>query len=383
MNLKEQLLAAKKAYNEMIDEKRSLLEGAEKNTADKNISEVRSKVEEIQKRMKAKEAEIKDLEALIEEAKNSRSGFNINPEKPEPEGEDEAKKQYRALNDYLHKKINFRDAQSAGLKSDDAALTIPKDVKYVPVDEVKTIDDLSRYVTNQPVTSAQGSYPIRKKPNDPGFHAVDELAKNPELGKPSFDNVEWKVTTYRGAVPLSQESIDDSSADLISIVAKDISERKNLFLNQKILEVMKTFTPKTISDLDGLKAIKNVDLDKAYNPIMVVSASFYQWLDTLKDKNNRYILNDTVTVGSPEKCLNLPIFQVNDTTLGEKGEAKAFIGDASKAVFIANRKDLQVRWVDDTVYGQFLQGVMRFGVTKADANAGFFVTATPTPSKAS
>ncbi|MDK6651300.1 phage major capsid protein, partial [Klebsiella pneumoniae] len=94
--------------------------------------------------------------------------------------------------------------------------------------------------------------------------------------------------------PLSQESIDDSSADLISIVAKDISERKNLFLNQKILEVMKTFTPKTISDLDGLKAIKNVDLDKAYNPIMVVSASFYQWLDTLKDKNNRYILNDTV-----------------------------------------------------------------------------------------
>ena len=70
MNLKEQLLAAKKAYNEMIDEKRSLLEDADKNTADKNISEVRSKVEEIQKRMKAKEAEIKDLEALIEEAKN-------------------------------------------------------------------------------------------------------------------------------------------------------------------------------------------------------------------------------------------------------------------------------------------------------------------------
>jgi len=105
MNLKEQLLAAKKAYNEMIDEKRSLLEDADKNTADKNISEVRSKVEEIQKRMKAKEAEIKDLEALIEEAKNSRSGFNINPEKAKMKQRNNTVWQ---ITTYIHVMLNLR-----------------------------------------------------------------------------------------------------------------------------------------------------------------------------------------------------------------------------------------------------------------------------------
>lgn len=378
MNLKEQLLAAKKAYNEMIDEKRSLLEDADKNTADKNISEVRSKVEEIQKRMKAKEAEIKDLEALIEEAKNSRSGFNINPENPEPEGEDEAEKQYRMANHYLH----TRDAQSAGLKSPDAALTIPKDVKYVPVDEVKTIDDLSQYIHMVNVTSAQGSYPVRPKPNTTSLHSVEELAKNPDLAKPSFKNIEWKVDTYRGAIPLSQEAIDDSDADLVSIVYQDLKEQKILLLNDKILNVMKTFTAKTVSSVDELKAIKNVALDPGYkHKVMVVSASFYQWLDTLKDKDDNYILNRSITANSPDICLGLPVFTVRDTTLGQAGEMKAFIGDIFEGIFGANRKDLQARWVDDSVYGQFLQGVTRFGITKSDEDAGFFVTATP--SKAS
>lgn len=379
MNLKEQLLAAKKAYNEMIDEKRSLLEGAEKNTADKNISEVRSKVEEIQKRMKAKEAEIKDLEALIEEAKNSRSGFNINPEKPEPEGEDV---EHRMINNFLH--MNFRDAVTDGLKSPDATVTIPKDIKYVPTEEKKTVQNLLDYVNNVPVTTASGTYPIVKRAAA-SLHTVQELDKNPDLAKPAFLKVDWSVDTYRGAIPLSQEAIDDSAADLVSIVANNANEQKINTLNSKIAEVLKGFTAKAVTgtDVDVIKEILNVDLDPAYTPVIIASQSFYQWLDTLKDKNGRYMLNDPITTGSPAMLLGVPVIKVADEIFGAKGDAKAFIGDAKEAVMVANRKDLQVRWTDNEVYGQYLQAVIRFGVTKADENAGFFVTATPTPSKAS
>ena len=60
--------------------------------------------------------------------------------------------------------------------------------------------------------------------------------------------------------------------------------------------------------------------------------------------------------------------------LGAAGEAHAFIGDLARAVLYANRKDIQVRWVDDNIYGQYLQAVVRFDTKAADTNAGYFVT---------
>jgi HK97 family phage major capsid protein len=65
---------------------------------------------------------------------------------------------------------------------------------------------------------------------------------------------------------------------------------------------------------------------------------------------------------------------VSDETLGAAGEAHAFLGDIKRAVLFANRADFMIRWVDDNIYGQYLQAGMRFGVAKADEKAGYFLT---------
>lgn len=65
---------------------------------------------------------------------------------------------------------------------------------------------------------------------------------------------------------------------------------------------------------------------------------------------------------------------VEDELFGAAGEAHAFIGDLGRAVLYANRKDIQVRWVDNEVYGQYLQVVTRFDTKAADTKAGYFVT---------
>jgi acetyl-CoA carboxylase carboxyl transferase subunit alpha len=58
---------------------------------------------------------------------------------------------------------------------------------------------------------------------------------------------------------------------------------------------------------------------------------------------------------------------------------KAFVGDFKRGVLFADRKDLGLRWADNEIYGQYLQAVLRFGVTKVDAKAGYYVTYTPAP----
>lgn len=260
-----------------------------------------------------------------------------------------------------------------GLKKDKTEKVTSKEIVTTPIREVKTVLDLKQFVTIHKASKGEGSYPILKQATSK-MASVEELEKNPALAKPEFTDVTWKVKTYRGAIPLSQEAIDDADVDLLAIVAEAANQIKVNTTNDAIGGVLKTFEAKQAADLDAIKAILNVDLDPAYNVSFVVSQSFYQKLDTLKDKNGRYLLQDSIVSASGKAFLGHPVFVVADTVLGEAGEAKAFVGDVQRAVLFADRVDLGLRWTDNEIYGQYLQAVVRFDVKKADAKAGYFVT---------
>ena len=260
-----------------------------------------------------------------------------------------------------------------GLKKDGTEKVTSKEIVTTPMREVKTVVDLKQFTTIHKASKGEGSYPILKKATSK-MASVEELEKNPALAKPEFTGVDWKVKTYRGAIPLSQEAIDDADVDLLAIVAEAANQIKVNTTNDAIATVLKDFEAKTAADLDAIKEILNVNLDPAYNVSFVVSQSFYQKLDTMKDKNGRYLLQDSIDSASGKVFLGHPVFVVSDTALGATGEAKAFIGDIKRAVLFADRQELGLRWTDNEIYGQYLQAVVRFDVKKADAKAGYFVT---------
>ena len=260
-----------------------------------------------------------------------------------------------------------------GLKKAETEKVTSKEIVTTPMREVKTVLDLKQFATIHKAAKGEGSYPILKHATSK-MASVEELEKNPALAKPEFTDVPWKVKTYRGAIPLSQEAIDDADVDLLAIVAEAANQIKVNTTNDAIATVLKDFEAKTAADLDAIKEILNVNLDPAYNVSFVVSQSFYQKLDTLKDKNDRYLLQDSIVSASGKAFLGHPVFVVSDTTLGATGEAKAFIGDVQRAVLFADRQELGLRWTDNEIYGQYLQAVVRFDVKKADAKAGYFVT---------
>lgn len=263
-----------------------------------------------------------------------------------------------------------------GVKKTDTTKITSEELVTTPIREIKTTVDLKPFTTIYPAKKASGKYPILKKATSK-MVSVAELEKNPALAKPEFEQVDWSVETYRGAIPVSQESVDDADVDLISIVAETVGQIKVNTTNAAIADVLKSFTAKTVANVDDIKKILNVDLDPAYDVAFVVSQSFYQILDTLKDGNNRYLLQDSITAVTGKVLLGKPVFVLSDEILGEAGEAKAFVGDFKRGVLFADRKDLGLRWADNEIYGQYLQTVLRFGVKKVDAKAGYFVTFTP------
>lgn len=381
-NKKQEELRSKRtaAQNELRD----LLgdEDPEKIT-DENMTKGEAKQEEIDNLT----VEIKSNDKKIALYKSAKAGTPAKDPEPGTEGgqrqlsgrEQELRS---AQNKYLRgKKSEFRaDAEASGLVSEDVGVTIPEDIAYNPEQEINTVTDLSKFINVIPVKTASGKYPVAKKVTD-SLPTVKELEENPKLAKPQFEDVSWDVDTFRGALGISQESIDDSVIDLVGFVGRQAAEKKINTKNVRIANALKAFAAKTISNenVDELKKIINVELDVAYKRDLVVTQSFYNFLDTLKDKNGQYLLKPAISESSPERLLGLNVHVIEDTLLGLPGEAHAWVGDLKRAVLMANRKDLQITWANNDVYSKDLVAILRFGITTADANAGYFLTLGTTP----
>lgn len=279
----------------------------------------------------------------------------------------------RSINQFIRTKGEKRD----GLTTVGAEAVIPVDRITKPEKQPETVVDLRQHVGRVPVTTGTGSYPILRA-NKNKMISVAELAKNPALANPEFTKVNYQIETYRGYIPVSQESLDDSDIDLGGLVAESIQRQSLNTSNAEIAAKLQTATAKTVTDIDGLKDIVNVTIDPAYNVKFIASQSFFNELDKMKDNDGRYLLQQDVTVASGYKLLGREVVVMADDVIGTKaGDKVAFVGDPSLFVKFFDRQQASVRWVDNDVYGQLLAGFVRFDVEVADTAAGFYVTLGP------
>lgn len=300
----------------------------------------------------------------------------------EPTKEEKINKVKKQINDFVHAGRFLNDGGATDPSQNQVVRstispTIPETIIYNPSAEVNSVVDLSTLITKTPVTTPSGTYPVLKRADD-SFASVAELKQNPSMALPEFTNVKWKVDTYRGALPISQEAIDDSAIDVSNLITNQIGERKVNTYNKSIAAKLQGFSAADANSsnlVDAFKWLLNVGLDPAYNPSIIVSQSLYNVLDTLKDNEGHYIFHEDMTSKSGDTLLGIPVHKVGDTILGKAGEAKAFIGDLGRALFFADRRNITLSWQWNDIYGYYLAGVLRYGVSEADANAGYFLTA--------
>ena len=370
-NLKElrELRSEQEAKADALLEEGKLEEGKD---ALEQIKELDARIAEVEEEIKkikeegTKEDEPKKEDAPVADKGEQRS---MNQFKPSVKDNNESK-EVRGFMDFLRSKGQVRD----GITSlGGAEAVIPDDVVTTPVELPETVTDLKAYANVVKVPTAQGSYPILESATE-RMISVEELAKNPELAKPKFLDVNYKVLTYRGQIAVSEEALQDSTPDLANLVAQNNARIGLNTTNAEIADVMKTFTAKSVDGTDGIKDILNVDIDPAYNVTVVASQTFYNELDKLKDKNGQYILQNDITSPSGKSLFGRKVEVISDSLLGKAGEAHAFIGDVKQAILFADRAQSSVKWIDNEIYGQLLAIAQRFDVVKANDKAGFFVT---------
>lgn len=209
--------------------------------------------------------------------------------------------------------------------------------------------------------------------------SVEELAENPELNVPSFNDVDYKIVTYRGEIPISQEMIDDADYDVVGLIADSIELQELNTKNDQISAALKTLPASAVVGSDGLKKMKNVDMKQVYNKNArwIVSASMFNELDTLKDNEGRYLLQPDIKAESGKSLFGKPVEILDDDVIGSNdGDLVGFYGNSKAAVTLFDRKKASVRWVDHHIYGQILAMFSRFQVKTTDTSAGFYFTYT-------
>lgn len=364
------------SINDALKRQEEVLNAIDEVESDEDLEVVENNANEIQTELDAKNEEKEGLEREIEELETELT--KVNEKAPKGKGDERNMTNNIETRDAIKNYVQSKGSERAGFTSVEGGALIPEEL-LTPKKALEDVIDLERYINKVTVTSGSGKYPVIKKSGSK-MVSVAELAENPELAKPTITEVAYDVETYRGYIPVSQEVIDDADYDIIGLIAEEINDQDLNTRNAAIATALKTATAKAVTGFDGLKGVFNVDLKRVYNAKAIISSSLFNELDTTKDANGRYLLQDDVTVESGKKLFGKEVIVLDDDVIGTtEGDLVGFIGDPKEFLTLFDRKRASVKWVDNDIYGQLLAGFVRFDTAVTDTDAGFYVTYTAEP----
>lgn len=379
LNMKRNSLSTVEGKLTELLAKRSELEASiDAIESEEDLTAIEASVKENDDDITASEEEKTKLTEEIEELEKELEDSNRkSPNKGAKRNMPKQTETREAINAYVRSK----DQTRAGFTSVEGGALIPEEL-LAPKKELVDTVDLTQYIRTIPVNRGSGKYPIIKKSKGKMI-SVAELAKNPELAKPTFEEVTYDIATYRGYIPVSQEVIDDADYDITGLIAEDIKDQDLNTKNAQIAAIFKSATAKPVTGLDGIITLLNTGFKNVYNVKAYVSRSLFNQLDLLKDKNGRYLLQDDITVASGKRVKGKEVVVLDDDIIGTKaGDLVGFVGDAKEFCTLFNRKQASVKWIDNDIYGQLLAGFVRFDVKKVDGQAGYYITYTAAPAGA-
>ena len=235
----------------------------------------------------------------------------------------------------------------------DGGLTVPQDIKTKIRELRRSEDALELLVNVERVSTLSGSRVIEKHADQTPFDNVDEAAEFPEASTPEFALIKYKVKKKGGILKITQELLSDTAENIIGYLKKWIAKKakatRNFLIIAKVREITKD-AEVPVMGLDDLKRIFNILLDPeiALSASVVTNQDGYNWLDTLKDKDGKYIMQP-----DPTKPLSMmlfgkyPIKKVSNKTLpstkAEGGYKVPIIcGDLKEAITIFDRETLTI-----------------------------------------
>jgi phage major capsid protein, HK97 family len=288
----------------------------------------------------------------------------------------------------------YTNTMTEGTKAD-GGYTVPEDIQTKINQYKKAVFSLESLVDVETVKTGSGRRTFQKKAQAEGFKAVAEAGKIQGNNTPQFEILEYAVKKYAGYMPVTSELLADSDANITSVLTKWLAEEDIATKNTQILTAIATKAETDLKNLDGIKKAINVTLGAAYagSVVIVTNDDGLNYLDTLVDKQGRYLLSPDVQ--NPMQMVlavgarKIPIRVVPNAILATKTNKIPFvIGDLKEAVKIFDRAKLNIMTSNVAAVGTLnafeqdltlFRGIERFDCKVKDSDAFVNGTITVTP----
>lgn len=276
----------------------------------------------------------------------------------------------RSFEEFIRSRGEFRD----GVTTQGASAVIPAEI-VTPIFEMNEGDyDLAKYCTVKQVSSGQGNYPIATNPQDVFLATKEELAEIGDVDN-MFKNVKFDVKTRAGKIALSNEVIEDSAVDIVSEVKNQLLKLVQNTNNKNIIDLVvgksSQFTKGTASNIDELKKVFNVTLNPALNKMWLVNQDAFNFLDTLKDSEGRYLLQPDVKSQSGFSLLGAPVVVAPNSLLPNNtdGTSPVLVGDFAQGIAVFERSKVTAEWEKFDTFSEGLSVILRSDYQVIDEKA--------------
>lgn len=288
----------------------------------------------------------------------------------------------------------YTNTMTEGTKAD-GGYTVPEDIKTKVDQYKKAMFSLESLVDVETVKTNTGKRAFQKKAQVTGFKVVAESGKIQATETPQFELLSYDIKKYAGYLPVTNELLADSDANIINTLVKWLGEEDVATKNAQILAAIGTKAETDLKNIDGIKKAINVTLGSAFagSVTILTNDDGLQYLDTLVDKNGRYLL--TPSIQDPAKKVlavgasTIPIVVVPNSVMATKTNKVPFvIGDLKEAVKIFDREKLSIMTSNTAAVGQLnafemdltlFRGIERFDCKVKDSDAFVNGTITVTP----
>jgi HK97 family phage major capsid protein len=289
------------------------------------------------------------------------------------------------------KDMQILNAMSEGTPAD-GGLTVPQDISTKIKELRRSEDALEPLVNVETVTTNTGSRVIEKSADQVPFDNVDEAAQFPDASTPQFEKISYTIKKKGGILKVTRELLEDSAENIISYLKKWIAKKAKATRNALIVAQINTITSGkevAVTGIDDLKKIFNVTLDPAIaaNAKVVTNQSGFNWLDTLKDSDGKYVLQPNPTQATQMLLFGkYPITKVSDKVLASTKVMNAdgvtvdgykypiICGDLAEAITIFDRETLSIEMSTEAgdLWGKDQTGIKvreRLDIQTVDASA--------------
>lgn len=255
----------------------------------------------------------------------------------------------------------------------DGGYTVPEDivtkVNHWPEIVYSFLDDIS--VEN--VSTNKGARTYQKKAQTEAFIDLDENgAITKKITAPQFERVSYAIQDRAGFMPVSNDLIHDSDANITAIVTEWLGRANIATANEKILGIIKAKAQVAIEGVAGIKKIVNVTLGQAYKSgaKIITNDDGLNYLDTLVDANKRPLLNpdptDSARLALRCGTVVVPVKVVPNAAFASEGTKVPFvIGDLKAGIRKYNRQSMSLKASDVAVLGDFNAFAMNMTLIRA------------------